>query len=227
MDRGQISFEYVVLVGLLLVLLIPLIYYASSYTAQNVKISKAEDVVTSLAEAADEVYASSPGTKKYVWINVPNGVSSTHVNSTEITLVMNFFGKYSDITAITRSTVTGNIPSDSGTYRLRVELLSSGVVLIGEGVDDAPPVISWTSPDGSTCNPVILRITTNEAAVCRFDSSNLEYSSMANQMYGNALGHSYELGVQPSEEYSYYILCQDAFGNTMLSSTSVSYSVVC
>ena len=227
MNRGQISFEYVVLIGLLLVLLIPLIYYASSYTSHNVKISKAEDAVTSLAKAADEVYASSPGTKKYVWVNVPNGVSDAYVNSTEITLVMNFFGKYSDITAITRSTVTGEIPSESGTYRLPVELLSSGIVLIGEGVDDAPPAVNWASPSGSTCNPVILRATTNEAATCRFDSSDLEYASMAYQMQGNALGHSYELGVQISGGYTYYVVCQDTFGNIMPSSEPISYSVVC
>ena len=227
MKKGQISFEYIVLLGLLLIILIPIFYYTSIYTSQNVKISKAEDLVTSLAKAADEVYASSPGTKKYVWIDVPNGVSSSLVNLSEINLKVNIFGKDSDVTAITRSTVTGTIPIAKGNYRIPVELLDSGVVLIGEGTDTAIPAITWTSPSGSTCNPVTLRATTNEAAVCRFDTSDLAYASMANQMEGNTLGHSYDLGVQLSGSHNYYVRCKDTVGNTMTSSTAISYEVVC
>ena len=227
MKKGQISFEYIVLLGLLLIILIPTFYYTSIYTSQNVKISKAEDLVTSLAKAADEVYASSPGTKKYDWIDVPNGVRSSSVNLNEINIKVNLFGKDSDVTAITRSTVTGNIPIAKGNYRIPVELLDSGVVLIGNGTDTTIPAITWTSPGGSTCNPVTLRTTTDEAAVCRFDTSDLAYASMADQMEGNTLGHSYNLGVQLSGSHNYYVRCKDTIGNIMPSSTVISYNIVC
>ena len=93
MKRGQASFEYVILVGTLLVILIPLFYYAINQSTETIKLEQAEDTVYSLTKAADEIYSLGPGSKKYVWITIPGGVQSTQIVSTEIIMQISIFGE--------------------------------------------------------------------------------------------------------------------------------------
>ena len=72
--RGQSSTEYVMIIGLILVLLIPLFWYAWQRTNTDVKENKAADCVQSLQQAADEVYSLSPGSKKFITCYVPGSV---------------------------------------------------------------------------------------------------------------------------------------------------------
>lgn len=225
LQKSQASLEYVILVGILLVMLIPLIYFSFEKTSENVKLTLAEDVVKSLAKAADDVYALSPGTKKQVIVTVPSGVKGSLINSSEISLTLSIFGQTTDIMSVTKATVIGYIPVEKGTYRIPVELLDSGVVQIGEGSDSIPPIITWKYPEGAACNPITLRVNTNEPARCRFDTSDKEYADMQKEMEGNSLGHSYSFGVQNENSYKYYTRCQDSFGNVMGNSEIIEYYI--
>ncbi len=222
---GQASVEYVILVGILLVILIPLFYYAFTTSSEKVKLSQAESTVYSLATAADEVYALSPGTKKYVWISIPGGIESSVLNGSEITLRVHTSGGGSDYTAFSKSIIVGNIPTEKGVYRIPVELLESGIVQIGSAEDTEAPLIVWKSPNGDVCNPIILEATTNEAASCKAGVQDLPYFAMTFSMQGNSLGHNYNLGVQAEGAHWYYVRCADAFGNTMNYSAIINYSI--
>lgn len=223
--KGQASLEYIIIVGALLVILIPLFYYAANTSSESIKLSQAEDVVETLGRAADDVYLLSPGTKKYVWVSLPGSVQGVQLNGTEIALTFNIYGKTSDVTTTTKAPLTGQIPLRKGTYRIAVEHLDSGIVLIGEGNDTAAPNVVWKSPDGEACNPITLRATTDEAALCRFDTADESYDTMTFQMTGNALGHSSDQGVQAEGSFTYYVRCSDAFHNVMESSAVIGYSI--
>jgi len=225
LKKAQVGLEYLVILGAILVILIPLFFYAISKSSENIRFSQAEDAVNSLGKAADEVYALSPGTKKYVWVNIPGGVENTQITSSEISLTIGVFGNTSDIVAITRAPLAGEIPVSKGTHHIPVELLDSGIVLIGEGNDTTPPAITWKYPDGLACNPIILRANTDESAVCKFDLADVDYSEMSFQMSGSALGHNYDLGVQAEGNYTYFIRCSDAFDNMMGNSEIINYTI--
>jgi uncharacterized protein (UPF0333 family) len=219
--KAQASLEYIVIVGVVLILLIPLFYYVSNASAENIKIAQIEDAVNSLAKAADDVYALSPGTKKYVWVSIPGGVEGKFLNASEIVLTIGG----SDIVAITKATVVGEIPTDKGTHKVPVELLDSGVVRIGSGDDTTPPVIVWKSPSGLTCNPITLKVNTNEPSTCKYDTVDNTYNNMNFQMSGNSLGHSEEFGAQQEGNYNYFVRCRDAFDNNMPSSDIINYTL--
>jgi uncharacterized protein (UPF0333 family) len=225
MKRGQSSFEYILLVGTILIILIPLFYYSTNLITENIKVSQAGDVVNTLAKASDEVYVLGPGTKKFVWVTIPGSVKSTNLALSEITLTITSFGKDSDITATTSASLVGSIPTDKGTYKIPVEHLDSGIVQIGISNDTAEPSITWVSPTTLACNPVTLRVTTNEPANCKFDTSDNNYETMAFSFSGSSLGHNYEVGVQDQSNYTYYARCSDGFGNTMTSSSQIAYSI--
>lgn len=223
MKRGQTAIEMLMLIGFFLIILIPLFFISVSITGASVKQQQADDAVTSLAKAADEVYALSPGTKKYVTVEIPGSVQDDMVEGNEIGLKTTDQG---DIIAYTKAVVVGSIPTEKGRYHVEVEHLASGVVRIGTAPDDAtPPTITYKSPSGYACNPITLRVNTDESSICKFDTVDVDYNSMANTMKGNALGHLYDNGVQNEGTYLYYVRCKDAFGNMMSSSEQISYTI--
>ena len=171
LKRGQAALEYVVIAGIILAILIPLFYYAFNISSERIVESQAADTVESLSKAADEIYALSPGSKRFVWVSIPGGVQSSQINENEISLTISIAGRVSDITSRPRATIVGSIPTDQGNYRIPVELLDSGVVRIGDANDTTAPTITWKSPSNLACNPITLRANTNEPATCKFSLS--------------------------------------------------------
>jgi uncharacterized protein (UPF0333 family) len=224
-SRGQASLEYIGIVGIVLVLLIPLFFYAVNKSSENIKLNQASDTVNTIAKAADEVYTLGPETKKFVWINIPGGVSSTTISINEVTLSLGKQNFVSDINAFTTAPMIGSFPKDKGTYKISIMHLESGVVLVGDGNDTTDLQITFLAPSGLTCNPVTLKATTNEPARCKYDTSDTDYDSMTSSMVGNALGHTYSLGVLNDGNFSYYVRCMDSFNNKMNSSDLISFNV--
>lgn len=132
--RGQLSVEYMAVIGALIVIAIPLFYYTTVKTNQEIKLSQADTTINSLANTADAIYALGPGSKKHVWITIPKGVTSSSLNNREILLQLSIFGSTSELHASTKADLTGEIPTDPGTYKINVEMLEDGRVnfYIGE-----------------------------------------------------------------------------------------------
>ncbi len=239
MKRGQVSIEYIMITGLLLLVTIPLFAYAFVEVSRSVQMNHAEDAVNTLANAADTVYSLGPGSKKYVWITTPGGVtqscvgsvegSLTCTNSKEVSMKMYIFGGESDVFAKTKPTIVGSIPTAKGPHRIAVESLGSGVVRIGEApVDDELPLITRVYPDvepeEKICSSIItIGADTNEPTVCRYfrdeDYTYKEdWASWENdggEFEGRALSH-YITEYHGEGVYSYYARCEDYSNNVML-----------
>ena len=129
--KGQTSFEYVILVGAILVLVVPLFYYVSYESSTNLRINQANDAVKSIARTADTIYAFGPGAKNYVWVTIPSGINNVTILDNEIIMTLTQYGGKTDLVAYTRANITGNIPSSQGTYKIPIEMLDSDEVKIG------------------------------------------------------------------------------------------------
>lgn len=97
--------------------------------------------------------------------------------------------------------------------------------------DTIPPVISSPSPSGAqtcTSNPrnVTISVTTNEAATCKYGTSDVAYASLPNTFSTTgSTSHSQTVSNACGSSYTYYVRCQDGSGNPTLTSTAISYSV--
>ena len=100
--------------------------------------------------------------------------------------------------------------------------------------DTTPPVATITAPTqnqqfSSGTTSVMLFVSTNVPATCRWSSSDQTYSSMpsSNTLSGaGATSHSATLsGLQNGQSYTRYVRCIDASGNAMTSSVSRTFSV--
>lgn len=129
--KSQVSIEYIFLIGFLLILLVPVFYYAIDKTRSTIDINQADDAVNTIANAADRVYSLGPGSRDHVWITFPYTLVSTTVASNEVMVVINLKGKNSEIHTSTIAELTGSLPSTPGTHKIAIEMLDNGVVQIG------------------------------------------------------------------------------------------------
>lgn len=130
--KAQVATEYVLIIGVLLFITIPIFYYALSESKESTRVNQAYDSVNMVAKTADSVYALGAGNKRYVWVNVPEGVVSTYLQDHTIAITLSAFGSNSDFVALTSANVTGTLPTGQGRYRISVEMLDSGIVQIGQ-----------------------------------------------------------------------------------------------
>jgi hypothetical protein len=103
---------------------------------------------------------------------------------------------------------------------------------VGTAEDSTAPISSITAP---TANQVLisgttqttLGATTNEAATCKWATTDVAYSSMPNTFSttGNTIHSTTLTGLSDGQSYTRYVRCADSAGNSMTSSQSVSFSV--
>ena len=218
--------EYIIIIGAIFVLLIPLLYYAVHESSQKIRLTHAQDAVASLAKTADSVYSFAPGTKRYVWVNLPSGIESATVKDNTISLELQIFGDISEIYSTTKANLTGELPFNRGAYRIPVELLESGLVQIGKANDTTPPEVVWTSPLGLiTYNDITLKAYTNEPAFCKYDNTDMDYYSMSNNFSGASLYHECHIGILEDGSYLYYARCIDHYENVMNHSALINFTI--
>jgi|GEM_PF-4559137 len=92
--------------------------------------------------------------------------------------------------------------------------------------DGDAPTISASSPSGTqTSGTVIIAVTTNEKAHCKYDTTNVAYSSMGTDFSStDSTSHTATLSLT-NGAYIYYVLCADVTNNTMTTATAISFSV--
>lgn len=104
----------------------------------------------------------------------------------------------------------GNINKTSTKIEFEVKLDSGGGGGGGQG-----PAISGLQPSGTvTTAKVDLAAKTDVNAVCRYDSSDVAYDSMANEFsVTGGTDHTSPLSVLNNQKYKIYVRCKDAAGN--------------
>ncbi|GAB4334392.1 MAG: hypothetical protein Kow0089_03600 [Desulfobulbaceae bacterium] len=99
------------------------------------------------------------------------------------------------------------------------------------GNDTTPPVVTISEPtagetiDAGTTS-VALKVTTNEAAVCKYAEADVDYDSMEEFPAGTTTDTTFEvsLTVTDGTSYTYYVRCRDISGNES-PAASVTFSV--
>ncbi|MFC1755074.1 hypothetical protein ACFL96_17055 [Thermoproteota archaeon] len=226
MSRSQASLEYLLLIGLLFLIIIPIFYYSITESTDQIRMNQAEDTVNALVKTADSVYALGPGSKDYVDVTIPGGTSGYVINESEMSLILDFKEGSRKISGYSKAILIGAIPINAGRNKIPVEMLDSGVVRIGKGIDNESPEIVYTYPNGMIhFNQITLKANTNEPALCKYDSSDKDYIDMMMFFGGSLLGHENFLGVLEDGNYVFFARCIDSSGNVMNSSALINFTI--
>ena len=86
-QRGQASTEYLVIVGFVLIILIPVIIIYFKYsggTSDIIESTKTTQLANELVKAANEVFSFGEGSQKKITISFPSGLTGLTFNGKEI-----------------------------------------------------------------------------------------------------------------------------------------------
>lgn len=122
--RGQAALEYLVMLGLLLVVLMPVWVYVNSASTQEkleLRVSSAKYAAQRIAEAADAVYVQGPPAKLSIYVNIPDGTKDVFFSEREITFRVSSAGGDSDAFAQTLGKIQGNVSTRAGQQKIVVQ----------------------------------------------------------------------------------------------------------
>lgn len=133
-SRGQLNFEYLLITGILLGILIPVLYTSLSTAYEAFALTRLDDVVSQLAYKANDVYKLGPGNKDQLRILVPSGITGATIAGNEITLHATFGKQNTSVKKQTEAQVIGNLDVLQGEYLVPVKAINTSLVRIGSGV---------------------------------------------------------------------------------------------
>ncbi len=130
--KSQTSFEYLYLIGFLLVVLTPLIYYSFNTSTSQVRLERLAESLDSLKHSVDVVFSLGPKNVQIATIYLPGGIHNITISGKEITIKAYVSGMLSDYHFSAPINVTGSIDNEQGIHNLRIEYLTTGMINITE-----------------------------------------------------------------------------------------------
>ena len=121
--KSQISFEYMMVVGMMAIIIIPLvlIYYSySSSSSSSTSTSQALLIARKIVDSSESVYYLGKPSFTTLTINFPENIDSINLSSKEVTFKIKTKDGVSDIVAISTINITGNLPKSAGVHVLTV-----------------------------------------------------------------------------------------------------------
>ncbi|NYZ78652.1 hypothetical protein H0N99_00730 [Candidatus Micrarchaeota archaeon] len=130
---GQVGIEYMAILVLFLIILIPVMYIGMMDIQIEGQTSQARIAVDSIADTADRVYAQGPGTTTTVEVYLPAGINYASFSNREVNINLYLpTGSSTDVYALSRGNLTGTMPTLPGRHVLVVTMNSTGNVTIRE-----------------------------------------------------------------------------------------------
>ncbi len=132
-SRGQVNFEYLIITGALLAVLIPLLYTSLSTVHENYKVTRLDDIISQLTYKANDVYKLGPGNKDQLKIVVPSGITGATILGNEIALHVTLGKENATVRKYTESDLVGSLDIIQGEYLVPIKALNHSLVRIGSG----------------------------------------------------------------------------------------------
>ncbi|KHO45843.1 MAG: hypothetical protein QS98_C0007G0001 [archaeon GW2011_AR3] len=115
--KGQVSMEYLLVVGFAMLMTIPVLivfFQQTNELGNTFAVSQARTIVDGLAQSADEVYYQGYPAQKTIKAYFPESINSITIDGHEINIEMKMGNGLSDLFAVTAANVTGNVSTVSG-----------------------------------------------------------------------------------------------------------------
>lgn len=130
MRSGQAAFEYMAIVIVAIVFIIPLWYYgfnANNGVTDDLSLTYAKNAAKRLAGVSDLVYSQRQNATSRVMIHMPKGITEASLNDGYIMLkVMTSNGEVT-IYEETKANLTGTLPTEKGDYYFTIRAMGDYV----------------------------------------------------------------------------------------------------
>ena len=128
---AQVSVEYMVIIGFVTVITIPLIIIYYTFTQQSneeITSSQISQIAKKIVDAAESVYYIGEPSQTALRINMPDNVILANLSSgKEIVFKIRSGTGEADIVQTTSINISGELPTNKGTYIITVKAMSDNV----------------------------------------------------------------------------------------------------
>lgn len=117
--KAQVAVEYIIIISLAFVILIPLIVNVNELLRgynEDTRISLAKNTVKKLGESADWVYSQGKPAKMSLEIYIPEGITEVSLDNNTILFKIKTSAGVSDVYYETVAPLSGSIPTTNGYY---------------------------------------------------------------------------------------------------------------
>ena len=131
--RGQLSFEYIILTGVLLAILIPVLYTSLSTFNEYYKTTRIDDLLSQVVDKANDLYKIGPGNKDTINIVVPAGITGATIAGNEFSVDATLGKQPTTVRKYADSDLIGSLETAPGEYTISIKALNESLVRIGSG----------------------------------------------------------------------------------------------
>lgn len=122
--RGQSALEYLIIVSLVMVFLIPIWAHVTGTqrdTSTELSLTYAKNTANQIADAADLVYSQGPPAKIRINVYIPYGIENATIINNAINFQVWSDPGITDIFAFSTAQLNGTLPTRQGYYWIDVE----------------------------------------------------------------------------------------------------------
>jgi len=134
-NRGQVSLEYMTMLGLSLIIFAAVLYVATflmSTSNMQIDVDMAYRAAQGIRESADFIYVHGYPSKIQSGINIPSNVEEVSIGEKVVRLRLNVGSSFTDVYAVTKANMTSDVVSSictvngcsEGYYILNFEALN-------------------------------------------------------------------------------------------------------
>lgn len=129
-SRGQVSIEYVMVIGFAMLLLIPIIlifFIETTDLNDSVNTNMAREASRSMIEHAELVYFMGAPSFIEVTINFPENINTVTITGDQVTFNIETQAGDSDVFEVGTVNITGSVGTYSGKHNLRIQATGNQV----------------------------------------------------------------------------------------------------
>ncbi len=130
-SKGQVATEYLMLVGICLLIIAGLTGYAFIQYQDTVASSQAKETMKEIKEAVNKAYALGSGNAFIVKITIPNNVESFNASGRALRITTSLFGSSSESLEEMDTNISGTLPITYGPHDILVSN-NNGTVILSE-----------------------------------------------------------------------------------------------
>ncbi len=128
--RGQAAVEYIIIVAIVMLFLIPIWTYVTSTHRQasnELTLTYAKNAASQIADAADLVYSQGPPAKVKINVYIPYGVENATIINETIVMEVRTDSSITDVFGFSNARLNGTLPVKKGNYQIEIEAVDDMV----------------------------------------------------------------------------------------------------
>ena len=119
--KAQVSVEYLLIIGFVAIITIPLIVLYYNYTADSsdeIVISQITQIARKIVDIAESVYFLGKPSQTTIKVYMPRQVKGASLDSREVLFNVSAKSGVSEIVQVSSVNLTGNLPTGQGIYTI-------------------------------------------------------------------------------------------------------------